>query len=156
MLQHGCSEKWTARACQLKHAELNPEELDEAPEERSPGFEMEYGGALQQGGRQNGSYMQEAAMGAPGQQMMQGQQQQQQQQQQMQEFKGRDARRESREHSADVRTDARAVAADASQQLLMMPQRLAQQKQEQILLERGRKVELEGQQQQQQQWNGGQ
>jgi hypothetical protein len=34
MLQFGCQEKWSARACQLKHAELHPEDLDEAPEAR--------------------------------------------------------------------------------------------------------------------------
>jgi hypothetical protein len=31
MLQYGCGEKWSARACQLKHAEMCPEEVDEAP-----------------------------------------------------------------------------------------------------------------------------
>jgi hypothetical protein len=145
MLQFGCSEKWSARACQQKSAELNPDELDEAPTELSPDPEIH---SATEAGRHNGYAnlgVQEYGMGRPGHQ----QQQQQQKQQQQKQQRGTPEGKSSTEQSADARTDHsyRTIAADASNQLQLLRQ------QHQLAT---KQMQLE-QQQQQQSWNiGGQ
>lgn len=149
MLQFGCEQKWSARACQQKYAELNPDELDDAPFASSPEPENY---SASESGRHN-SYVnvgaQEYGMGRPGQHHQSQQAQQQQQQQQLQ--RGTPDGKSSREQSVDVRADNYySVQAEANNQLQLLRQ------QQQLISKR---MQL-GQQQQEQQhhdWNlGGQ
>ncbi|KFY74767.1 hypothetical protein V499_05232 [Pseudogymnoascus sp. VKM F-103] len=139
MMKYDCEVKWSARACQQKYAELNPEELDEAPLELSPDPE-----AYSEVGRHN-SYVnigvQEYGMARQG---HHHQQQHPQQQRQRVTPEGKS----SREQSADVRVENyKNIQVDANNQL----QLLRQQQQQQLLSKR---MQL-GQQQQEQQQHWG-
>lgn len=139
MLQFGCEQKWSARACQQKYAELNPDELDDAPFASSP--DPEY--SASESGRHN-SYVnlgpQEYSMGRPGQHQSQQAQQQQRQ-------RGTPDEKSSREQSADVRADNNYnVQAEANNQLQLLRQ------QQQLISKR---MQLGQQQQEQQQQQHG-
>ncbi|KFX86070.1 hypothetical protein V490_09244 [Pseudogymnoascus sp. VKM F-3557] len=141
MLQFGCEQKWSARACQQKYAELNPDELDDAPFESSP--DPEY--SASESGRHN-SYVnlgpQEYSMGRP------GQHHQSQQAQQQQRQRGTPDGKSSREQSADVKADNNYnnVQAEANNQLQLLRQ------QQQLISKR---MQLGQQQQEQQQQQHG-
>lgn len=137
MMKYECEVKWSARACQQKYAELNPEELDEAPVELSPDPE-----GYNESGRHN-SYvnlgLQEYGMARQG---HHHQQQYPQQQRQRSTPEGKS----SREQSADVRAENyRNIQVDANNQLQLLRQ------QQQLISKR---MQL-GQQQQEQQQHWG-
>lgn len=139
MLKFDCEVKWSARACQQKYAELNPDELDDAPTELSPDPE-----AYSDSGRHS-SYVnlgvQEYGMGRP------APHHQPQHPQQQQRQRGTPDGKSSREQSADVRADNnyKNIQADANHQLHLLRQ------QQQLI---SRRMQL-GQEQQQQHWNMG-
>ena len=162
MLQYGCAERWSARACQQKSAELNPDELDEAPVELSPEPEA-YPGTDQE--RHNGyptPGAQEYAMGKPIHHQQQQQQQsqpqsqhtpQQQHQQLRQQQRGSPEGHVSREQSADARSEGsyKHIAADAANQLHLLRQ------QHQLTAQHMRleQQQIQQQIQCQQNWNAG-
>lgn len=136
MLKFDCEVKWSARACQQKYAELNPDELDDAPTEPSPAPE-----AYSDSSRHN-SYVNvgvhEYAMSRP------THHHQPQHPQQKQWQRGSPEGKSSREQSADVRADNyKSIHIDANKQLQLLRQ------QQQLISKR---IQL-GQQQQEQHWN---
>lgn len=147
MLKYDCEVKWSARACQQKYAELNPDELDDAPAELSPDPEA----YLASESSRHNSYVnvgvQEYGMGRPIHHHQPQHPQQQQRQRSTPDGKS------SREHSADVRPDNnyKNIAVDANNQLQLLRQ------QQQLLSQR---MQVGQQQQEQQQphqrnWNMG-
>ncbi|KFZ13807.1 hypothetical protein V502_06428 [Pseudogymnoascus sp. VKM F-4520 (FW-2644)] len=116
MLKFDCEVKWSARACQQKYAELNPDELDDAPTEFSPDPE-----AYSESGRHNGYVnlgVQEYGVGRPAHHLQPQHPQQQQRQ------RGTPDGKSSREQSADVRADNnyKNIQVDANHQLHLLRQ----------------------------------
>ncbi|OBT89777.1 hypothetical protein VE02_01389 [Pseudogymnoascus sp. 03VT05] len=138
MMKYECELKWSARACQQKYAELNPEELDETPVELSPDPE-----AYSQSSRHNSFVnlgVQEYGM------VRQGHHHQQQHPQQLRQ-RGSPEGRSSREQSADVRAENyKNIQVDANNQLQLLRQ------QQQLISKR---MQLGQQQEQQQHWGMG-
>jgi hypothetical protein len=140
MMKYECEVKWSARACQQKYAELNPEELDEAPVELSPDPEV-----YNDSGRHNGYVnlgLQEYGMAKQG---HHHQQQYPQQRRQRSTPEGKS----SREQSADVRAENyRNIQVDANNQLQLL-------RQQQQLISKRMQLGQQQQEQQQQHWGMG-
>ncbi|OBT70091.1 hypothetical protein VE03_00630 [Pseudogymnoascus sp. 23342-1-I1] len=140
MLKFDCEIKWSGRACQQKYAELNPDELDDAPTEPSPDPET-----YSESGRHN-SYsnvgVYEYGMSTPAHHHYQPQPSQHHQRK-----RSTPDGKSSREQSADVRVDNyRSIQVDANSQLQLLRQ------QQQLISKR---MQLGQEQQQQQHWNMG-